>query len=200
MKMKYYDLLSTCIVGIIIVFVVNYFYNGNQEIDGIIYFALGYVTGYFINSIGSLLEKFYYIIIGGKPANKLLKENNDKNYNGFGKIRLYNPNDIIKKIKNNTNNPNPSIEEIFNEAKNKVMVLKEGNTRCSDFNAQYALSRSILTVTFISYVLIAIVEYHNVIFWVIGTPVLFLSWNRYKERAYYYAKEILIVYDNCIKI
>lgn len=130
MKMKYYDLLSTCTVGIIIVFIVNYFYNGNQEIDGIIYFALGYVTGYFINSIGSSLEKYYYFIIGGKPFNKLLKENNNKHYNGFGKIRLYNPNDIIKKIKINISNPNPSTEEMFNEAKNRVMVLKEGNTRC----------------------------------------------------------------------
>lgn len=64
MEMKYYDLLSAAIIGIVVVAATNYLFCGWIELDGIVLLALGYVVGYFINAIGSLLEGFYYRTIG----------------------------------------------------------------------------------------------------------------------------------------
>ena len=49
MDIKYYDLLSTTIIGVTIVASINYLFLENIEIDGIVYLALGYLAGYFIN-------------------------------------------------------------------------------------------------------------------------------------------------------
>ena len=60
MDMKYYDLLSTTVIGIVVVAFVNYLFFGMVEIDGVVYLALGYLVGYFVNAVGSLLEGIYY--------------------------------------------------------------------------------------------------------------------------------------------
>lgn len=52
MDIKYYDLLSTTIIGVTIVAAINYLFLYNMEIDGVVYIALGYLAGYFINAIG----------------------------------------------------------------------------------------------------------------------------------------------------
>ena len=48
MDIKYYDLLSTTIIGVVLVSVVNYLFLENIQIDAVAYLALGYLVGYFI--------------------------------------------------------------------------------------------------------------------------------------------------------
>lgn len=79
MDIKYYDLLSNTIIGVTIVATINYLFIGNIEIDGVVYLALGYLAGYFINAIGSLLEGFYYKTINGMPLANVLKRRENKN-------------------------------------------------------------------------------------------------------------------------
>lgn len=39
MDIKYYDLLSTAIIGVVIVTMINFLFLGNIEIDSIVYLA-----------------------------------------------------------------------------------------------------------------------------------------------------------------
>lgn len=67
-------------------------------------------------------------------------------------------------------------------------------TRVPDFNAQYAFSRVILTTSLVQSVLWLPLYYDICWMWVLAFGVVYLSFRRFKERAYYYAREVLIVY------
>ena len=192
MDIKYYDLLSTAIIGVALVAVINHLFMGNVDIDGIVYLVLGYITGYFINALGSVFEPIYYKTIGGKPSDKLLTLIPGQNWTGYEKVRFYGADQVIKTLTKEVNNPNVSTQLLFEYAMRKVNDCK-GN-RVQAFNAQYAWSRTILTSVCISNIMFAFRFYNEWIFWVIGSLLLFLSWNRFKERGYYYAREVLNEY------
>lgn len=67
----------------------------------------------------------------------------------------------------------------------------KSKTRVPEFNAQYAFSRTILTSVLIISIFIIYNFYNNPIAYLISILLLLLSWNRYRERAYYYAREVL---------
>lgn len=89
MDIKYYDLISTAIIGVVIVTAVNYLFLGIIEIDSLAYLALGYLTGYFINAIGSLMAFVYYKTIGGRPSDKLLTPVPGQDWTGYKKVPLF---------------------------------------------------------------------------------------------------------------
>jgi len=192
MDIKYYDLLSTAIIGVALIAVINYVFMGNVDIDGIVYLVFGYITGYFINAIGSVLEPIYYKTIGGKPSDLLLTLVPGQNWTGYGKVRFYAADNVIKLLKKELNDPNASAQFLFEYAMKKVNNCKD--TRVQAFNAQYAWSRTILTSVLLSNIVFAFRFYNEWIFWIIGLLLLFLSWNRFKERGYYYAREVLNEY------
>lgn len=80
MNFKYYDILSQALIGYLtlVVFssILGFAYNNDYSIP---YLAGGFVVGYFINALGSLLESFYFFTIGGMPSIKLLQVNSPKN-------------------------------------------------------------------------------------------------------------------------
>lgn len=192
MEMKYYDLLSTTIIGVVVVAVVNYLFLGNNNIDGVVYISLGYLVGYFINAIGSLCEEFYYCTIGGKPSDKLLVEVNNQNWTGYNRVRFYEIKKATELLKNELGDQNASTSKMFSCAMRKVNSCKE--SRVPAFNAQYAWSRNILTSVWIVELLIGFRYYDNLLFWLISLLLLLISWNRFKERGYYYAREVLNEY------
>jgi hypothetical protein len=192
MDIKYYDLLSTAIIGVVIVTVVNCLFLGNIEIDSIAYLALGYLAGYFINAIGSLIEFIYYKTIGGKPSDQLLTPVSGQDWTGCKKVRFYEAQRAIETIKRELNDTNASTKKMFGCAMRKVNGCE--NSRVPAFNAQFAWSRTILTTILISSILFAIRYYDEWIFWVASVSLLLISWNRFKERGYYYAREVLNEY------
>ena len=68
------------------------------------------------------------------------------------------------------------------------------DSRVPAFNAQYAWSRTILTTILIVDFLCAFRYYNNWLFWLMAVILLVISWNRFKERGYYYAREVLNEY------
>ncbi len=192
MDIKYYDLLSTAIIGVVIVTVVNYLFLGNIEIDSIAYLALGYIAGYFINAIGSLIEFIYYKTICGKPSDKLLTPVPGQNWTGCSKVRFYEAQRVIDSLRRELNDANASTQKMFGCAMRKVNGCED--SRVPAFNAQFAWSRTILTTILISTILFAIRYYDEWIFWVASISLLVISWNRFKERGYYYAREVLNEY------
>lgn len=192
MEMKYYDLLSTAIIGVVIVVVVNYLFLGNANIDGVAYISLGYLAGYFINAIGSLCEFFYYFTIGGKPSDKLLTYKDGKSWTGYSRVKFYEYNKVTALLKKELGDDHASITRMFSCAMRKVNGCTD--SRVPAFNAQYAWSRNILTAVWIVEILIGFRYYDSILFWVIGLALLVIAWNRFKERGYYYAREVLNEY------
>lgn len=192
MDVKYYDLFSTAIIGVVIVTAVNYLFLGNAEIDSIAYLALGYLAGYFINAIGSLVAPIYYKSIGGRPSDKLLTLIPGQIWTGCKKVRFYEAQVVIDIIRKELNDANASTQKMFECAMRKVNGCED--CRVPAFNAQFAWSRTILTTILISSILFAIRFYNEWIFWMASVSLLLISWNRFKERGYYYAREVLNEY------
>lgn len=190
--MKYYDLLSTAIIGVVVVAIVNYFFLGNINIDGIAYLAVGYMVGYFINAIGSLFEDIYYCTIGGKPSDMLLTPVEGRRWTGYSRVKFYDVEKANELLKEELHNQDATVSHMFSCAMRKVNSFTD--SRVPAFNAQYAWSRSLLTAVWIVDVLIGFRYYDQILFWLIGPLLLIISWNRFKERGYYYAREVLNEY------
>lgn len=192
MDLKYYDLLSTAIIGVVIVAVVHYLFMEKVDVDGVVYLALGYIAGYFINAIGSLLEGIYYKTIGGMPSDKFLTLVDGQDWTGYKRIKFYEAEKAIHALRSELNDSNASVRKMFGCAKRRVSGCED--SRVPTFNAQYAWSRTILTTILIADVLCAFRYYDELVFWPIAACLLWLSWNRFKERGYYYAREVLNEY------
>ena len=192
MDIRYYDLLSTAIIGVIVVAVANCLFFGNLEIDGVVYLALGYLVGYFINALGSLFESLYYKTINGMPSDKLLTLVEGQNWTGCNRVKFYEAEKAIEALRNELNDPHASERKMFGCAMRKVNGCED--SRVPAFNAQYAWSRTILTTMLILDFLCAFRYYNDWLFWLIAVILLVISWNRFKERGYYYAREVLNEY------
>lgn len=192
MDIRYYDLLSTAIIGVIVVAVANCLFFGNLEIDGVVYLALGYLVGYFINALGSLFESLYYKTINGMPSDKLLTLVEGQNWTGCNRVKFYEAEKAIEALRNELNDPHASERKMFGCAMRKVNGCED--SKVPAFNAQYAWSRTILTTMLILDFLCAFRYYNDWLFWLIAVILLVISWNRFKERGYYYAREVLNEY------
>ena len=190
MNFKYYDILSQALIGyltlVVLSSILGFAYNNDYSIP---YLAGGFVVGYFINALGSLLESFYFFTIGGMPSIKLLQVNSQKKYSGISKVRFYQAPKAIDMLKNDIGKNNPHEQEMFAVAMR--VSNNKSKTRVPEFNAQYAFSRTILTSVLIISIFIIYNFYNDPIAYLISILLLLLSWNRYRERAYYYAREVL---------
>lgn len=202
MNFKYYDILSSLVMGYVLLVIGMYSFQFDYNNDyTVAYLAIAFLCGYIINSIGSLLEPIYYFTIGGKPSSRLLDENKKKHNRlyhffiprntGIEKVRFYETADVRKLLINKFEEENVTDDRLFCEAMRTVSSSQD--SRVQEFNAHYALSRSILTMVLISTIFIIAT---NPSCWqsYISIVVVLICWNRYKERAYYYAREVLNEY------
>lgn len=111
---------------------------------------------------------------------------------GIKKVRFYETKNVRKILLKGLDNENPSEDRLFSKAMREVNGIQD--SRVPDFNAHYALSRTILTTVLISTILLLLSSYSS--YWqsYLSIVVLLICWNRYKERAYYYAREVLNEY------
>jgi hypothetical protein len=199
MNFKYYDVLSTLISGVVLLFVLSIVIDWNiNDFNVTILLSLAYVIGYMLNALSALLEPLYYWFMGGKPSDKLLKApkpsccGKTRKYTGFGRIRFYEYEKAVKLLKQELDDNKASEGKMFG----KAMSYSNSNekTRVPDFNAQYAFSRVMLTLAIVS-VGVAMPKYYDFWWaWLIALAVIILTGLRCKERGYYYAREVLIEY------
>lgn len=192
MEFKYYDLLSSIIIGYFTMMAYLFAFGIDYNEDySIAYIAAAYVVGYIVNSISSLMEPFWYKTIGGMPSDNLLTVKPDKNYTGITKVKFYEAEKAIRLLKADTGDANASTRRMFACAMR--MTNGDSNTRVQDFNAQYAFSRVLLTTMF--FVTIAVIATHYCEWQSYMLLIaLALCWNRFRERGYYYAREVLNEY------
>lgn len=155
------------------------------------YLAIAYVIGYLVNSLGSMIEDSYYFLIGGMPSDKLLSIDENKEYTGIDKVRFYYAKETIALLQEEIGNPNASTAKMF--AKAMPYSDSDTSTRVPDFNAQYAFSRTLLTTMIMVCLMLIPQNYDNIEYWFLLIP-LYITGRRYKERGYYYAREVLKVY------
>lgn len=192
MEYKYYDLLSCLTVGVSVFCTAVFLLFPDLDIPEIAFIPLGYLTGYVLNALSSWMEPFFYWTIGGMPSDVLLQVKEDQSWTGYGKVKFYFANQAVALLRNDTNDEHASTKKMFAYAMRHVNSAT--HTRVPDFNGHYALSRVVLMATIIAMIVVEIKFYCVCWSWPISIAVLLLVWNRYKERGYYYAREVLNEY------
>ncbi len=193
MNFKYYDLLSNLIVGAVAFYAIWKLLFPSLEFSEWVVIPAGYVFGYFLDAFSSVIEPLLHKAIGGKPFEKLLSAPRDgRNWTGTKKVKFFFSEKVIRLLREDTGDPAATPEKMFRYAKLKANSNME--CRVSDFNGHYALARVMLTTLIVAAV-IAEVKYYDVWYsWPISLGILLLAWNRYKERGYYYTREVLNEY------
>ena len=192
MNFKYYDLLSNLTIGMVAFYAIWKFIFPEFEMSEWVVIPAGYVVGYFLDAISSLIEPFLYIIISGKPSDKLLTLIPGQKWTGIKKVKFYFPEQAITALKKDTGDDEATPDKMFSYAMRMVNANKD--SRVPDFNGHYALSRIILVTLFIAIAFVEI-EFYDVWYsWLISLALLLLARKRYKERGYYYAREVLNEY------
>jgi len=187
MKLQAYDILSQVIPGFIIYALLQYFYpNTIPKFDTFPSFAVAYLIGFYVNLLSSFFEPFYYRMWGGKPSSVILEKD-------MGKIKLYHRKEIGDLLRSETKDENPENDELFSIA--RKVANNSTNERIQNFNSSYAASRGILTCV----IIIALAAFFRYIDdWAIALFIivlfLYVTSLRTKQRAYYYAREILESY------
>jgi len=192
MNYKYYDLLSCLTVGVIVFYAAWRLLFPDLEINEWVVVPGGYVVGYLLNALSSLIETPLYKSICGKPSDKLLTPVPGQKWTGTKKVKFYFADKAVELLKKDTQDDDATTDKMFGYAMR--MTNSANDTRVPDFNGHYALSRVILTTVILAVIIIEI-RYYNVWYsWLISIPVLILAWIRFKERGYYYAREVLNEY------
>lgn len=187
MKFKFYDILSHLIPGFIVYLVYLELAGEVFDKDFVVpVTAIAFVIGYYVNTIASWLEDFYYWTWGGKPSSRLLDGKD------IWKVRFYDHKKAKKLLLEESGNKNAKNDALFGIAMR--YATPEANSRVADFNANYAFSRVILTTILIASGFLIYMYYNTFEVYLITVPVIFVSWYRSKQRGYYFAKEVLNTY------
>lgn len=192
MSFKYYDLLPNLTVGIVVLYAIWKFFLPDLEISEWVVLPAGYVVGYFVDAISSLIEPLLYRIICGRPSDRLLTPIPGQRWTGIKKVKFFHAEEAIKALREDTKDNEADTKKMFGYAMRMVNANKD--CRVPDFNGHYALSRVILTTVIFTVVIVEI-QFACVWYsWPISLTVLLLAWNRFRERGYYYAREVLNEY------
>ena len=192
MSFKYYDLLSHLTVGIVVFFAIWKFFLPNFEISEWVVIPAGYIVGYFLDAFSSLIEALLYRTICGKPSDKLLTLVPGEKWTGINKVKFFFAKQAVEALKKDIGDEDATTGKMFGYAMQMVNANKD--CRVPDFNGHYALSRAIFTTIIIA-VIIAEIKYCCIWYsWPLSIGLLLLAWNRFRERGYYYAREVLNEY------
>jgi len=186
MSFKAYDLLSSLVPGFLLLLAIQDGMDISFDKDLVIaYTAIAFFLGYLVNTFSSWMEDFYFFTWGGKPSSRLLDGK------GVWKVNFY-AWSAAKSLLIQDTRPAASNDELFSAAMRIANGQKD--SRVDDFNAIYAFSRSLLTTVVLGAPILLIDHYQDWIYYAAMILVLFVSWLRCKQRAYYYAREVLNVY------
>lgn len=194
MSFKYYDLLSNLTVGIVVFYAIWKLFFLDLEISEWVVIPAGYVVGYFVDAISSLIEPVLYRTICGKPSDKLLTPVPGQEWTGIKKVKFYFTEQAIAALRKDTGDEEATTDKMFGYAMR--MVNEKKDCRVPDFNGYYAFSRVIFTTVIIA-VFVVELKFRCIWYsWLISIVVLSLAWSRFRERGYYYAREVLNEYLN----
>lgn len=172
MKLRFYDIVSQLIPGLMVYFSFMYLWDVPQQWQKFLpAFAFAMALGFGINAISSWLQPIYYWTWGGKPSTQLL--------NGIDipKGRFYQKEQVAKWLEENY--PGYSTDALFEVAYQKAKNAANENVRI--FNDNYAYARSLVTTGLILAVLFLSQYYCIWWVWLVTIFVLLMLWQRARE-------------------
>lgn len=191
MKFKYYDLLSHLVPGMVIFLTIQLFYKDLlPAISAIPLLAIAYVIGFFINTIASWLEEFYFFISGGNPVKSFFDGE------GMWKVKYYNGPKTKSKLLGKLEDSQANNSKLFIEAMR--IANYTDSARLDDFNAVYAFSRSILTSIVISGGFIIYSNPRNLLVYFIVFILTIIALIRFRQRNGYFIREVLNIAQNTL--
>lgn len=190
MKLQPYEILSQVIPGFILYAVITYFYPDLQKsVDTLPSIGIAFLIGYFVNTLSSFLEGFYFFLWGGKPSSQLLEGKSIWKVSFFEakKTKTLLIKDLGEK----------DVEKITNDALFNIalrVTANSPNNRLGEFNSNYALARAIFTIMLIVGGIFIYFFYNQPLTYLIILLLIFISGLRAKHRGYYLAREVLQTY------
>lgn len=193
MNIKYHDALSIAIVGVVVFAVANWLFFNFEDVNGVVHLAFGYFTGCFVNTLGLMLQPFYYkATIGGYASHKLLTVSEGRAWTGCSKVRFYEAREAIDMLKEELNDPSASNQKMFECALKKANDCLD--SRVQVFNAQFVGAQTTLTGVIIMDMMCGFRFYDKWQFWAVAIALLLIAGMMFRWRAFYYAKEVLNEY------
>ena len=194
MKFQPYEILSTILPGYIFYALLAKLIPQSQlDFEVLSSIAIAYLLGYLLNIIASLLEPIYFFLWGGKPSRNLLSGS------GIAKVKFTEWEQTKAYLLKDYHGVIPLEEKqktdaLFNVALRESSNVK--NSRIADFNANYALSRTLFTCLLCILPIGIYVYLHSDLKWLLPFILiaLFLVGIRARQRGYYFAKEVLNTY------
>lgn len=184
MNFKIYDILSTLIPGFVIYLTILKALCINwSSIPEIPSIAIAFVLGYINNTLSSWFEQILFISWGGKPSDRLLDGK------GIWKVSFYEAEKVKQQLTTESSKLNSTNDELFHIAMRNVNI--DDNIRVHNFNESYAFSRSIFFSVLILFFSSIFMFWNNILLMASFFLVLIICWLRSKQRAYYFAREVL---------
>lgn len=199
MNFKYYDILSTLVSGMVLLYVLSF--ANSWDIEGlnvVMLLALAFILGYLLNAISAFAEPTFFWFMGGMPSNRMLtppKPNcrgKIRKYTGFGRVRFYEYEKAIYLLREELNDTDAEPRKMFGKA--ITYSNTDDKTLVPVFNAHFAFSRVMLTLVIVSVAALMPLYYTQWWAWLIAVATILLAGHRCKERGYYYAREVLVEY------
>jgi hypothetical protein len=203
-KFDYYDLLGIVIPGVLLTYWLPICYphavtmaaaaGFPASIDFVGFAAVAFFVGQLTQALASFLEPVLYWTFGGRPSDQALQA-------GLGE--RYVPADAGTRIRAQlaeVAGRDATDRALFLEAMRRANAA--GNPRVERFNALFAYHRALMVVVAAALILLATSTQWGaatkwssarIAAWLVALSlILLLLWFRTKQRAFYYAREVLI--------
>lgn len=213
-KLSYYDVLGHLVpglvflscLGIVLINVGNEIPKipGGEGVKVMLLTACAYYIGHLLSGVGSLIQPILYFLWGGKPSRRILITDTSflhPEMRGVIKRDLVQKCNLPEKIPDKRQKRAEYLDALFGYAQS--VCNKENLGRVAEFNAAYALHRSLfmaaLLAGVISIYLISLpsasIESNLVKLLVVSYFVAAgISFCRARQRAYYFVREVLRMY------
>lgn len=200
MNFKYYDLVNFLVTGAVVLGLLYWCglqlpFPAEGAVAASAYLLYSYATGCLTGALASWLQSFYDRPFRGDAAEVLLdpKKKAEDGSTGFGHIRFYDTERAVTLLKaEQPSEHEPTRYELFLRAK-RVATATEGE-RLYEFNAQFGFARSLLTVLLFALPLQVLTHHCSCCTFLLNLLLIVLCWYRYRQRDFYYCKEVLDIY------
>jgi hypothetical protein len=209
-KFEFYDLLAMLVPGTLLAALMPTFFPSLASRADVVKFpdgfaviclvALAIFLGHLVQAISSLFEPAFDWTFGGRPSERALQD-------GLGD--RYFPAETAARIRAKL------AAIVGTDAKNRSLFLfavqkaeTSDNSRVSKFNGLYAFHRGLLTLTLVAILLLVLSTFWGTALdWSFNEKaatfigilgLLLLFWNRTRQRAYYYVREVLFTAERIV--
>lgn len=202
-KLDFYDLMSSLVPGVLTVGLMGILFpavrsrlvpDSDSAFAVIALTALAVFIGQLLVAVGSVIEPLLFLTWGGKPSELALTKGLGDRYLPCGRGQR------IKSKLQSLSEPSATNSSLFLKA--MTLSRASGNGLSERFNALYAYQRTLVVLVLAAFVLITASRSCGMLsgisgckFWAgvsVLTVVFLICWQRAKQRAYYFVREVLM--------